>query len=900
MNFKLNFAKVNKSSKRKGKKEEESLKSTRQEKNKSDDNALKNFIAQTEIVKKFRAHRLFKMFVIVAIPIFLFSVGGITAYSYLHSEQKTYPKGDATFSSFASNIGNFEYSSEQYSYSDYALPLPKLPDNYDTAKNFIGKNWQREQMILILRNGFVEIPYEDGMNTMGTMYAELLGSEMPLIATRDAILAYAYSSIGEVKAHADSEINTRFKAFLSELGEEALKRSRNGETEIKKAYRENAINYFAALRILFPEAQVPREIRDEIKDVCDTFEKGDSRVDDDLLFSAMNCLRKKYARNDENSLRMRILSAGLMKQPKNVDEFQILSSYFSFFYGSGNFFDIKIADEAVSSTVGYGAKDVEVTSEEVILKFNELLAEKNEELDLGSIDILKTAEDLGIQKACELNGNVDGPCKEDEAELMPDTKIYDDSIRWFSKAVVSTAGVSTYNFLKSSDWDKKEASIALWSSYFNDLEKISDKESPSSLEIPDERGIYLDPNPLLYSRLAYGTELISSGLEDLDLLDEEDKSRLSDVADDLEQLSALSKKVLSGESMTDSGKEAIRDLIEKMAVTLSSRYVDAESRISFYAVHDEEGRLLLAAGPTISYIPEFNKKEMTAGGSTELTAHEGEQPDANKETTGKISPERISAINSFLDWLPIVVSNDNFDEPYSWAVVPQAVGTVRIPVLMYHQITPSPTTTAVRRLYVKPESFEEQLAYLAAMNYRALTPQEFYDQLAAGVNPSQKSVMLTFDDSVSNHYTNAFPLLQKYGFVGVFYVVSHRSGITAAQLKEMSDAGMIIDSHSETHRDFLQIDDAALWEEIGGSKTALEAVTGKTIVSICYPGCTVDDRGINIVASSGYKLGFSCGRSIDHTFNNRYVLSRIHVYEEMDNFQQIFSGIWGIPASYYQ
>jgi peptidoglycan/xylan/chitin deacetylase (PgdA/CDA1 family) len=194
---------------------------------------------------------------------------------------------------------------------------------------------------------------------------------------------------------------------------------------------------------------------------------------------------------------------------------------------------------------------------------------------------------------------------------------------------------------------------------------------------------------------------------------------------------------------------------------------------------------------------------------------------------------------------------------------------------------------------------DAQMAYLANKGYRSITPQEFYDQLATGQNPKQKLVMITFDDGGADNYTYAFPILKKYGMIGVFYVPSSRHGMTNAQLKEMSDAGMVIDPHGKTHMMLAKVTDSAvLASEIGDSKIALEHLTGKKVVSFCYPGCEYNGTVISTLKSDGYKLAFSCGKSIDHKISGSYVLSRMHVYNDMNNFKSILSGVWYYPAPY--
>lgn len=239
------------------------------------------------------------------------------------------------------------------------------------------------------------------------------------------------------------------------------------------------------------------------------------------------------------------------------------------------------------------------------------------------------------------------------------------------------------------------------------------------------------------------------------------------------------------------------------------------------------------------------------------------------------------------------IDNENFSKDYDFTPTAQSNRSVRIPVLMYHQIeNPPPNSSSfVQGLYVSPDIFEKQIAYLTKKNYKTIDSKEFSDILSSGQNPTQKTIMLTFDDSTSSHYTAAYPILKKYGQKGVFFVPSSRTSVTYDQLKEMSDNGMDIESHSSNHPDLTKVDSSSLIQQIAGSKSSLQHATGKTVYSIAYPGCGYNGTVTSIVASSGYSLGFSCGRSIDHYYTNRFTLSRVHIFNNMDSFVKILSGI---------
>lgn len=239
------------------------------------------------------------------------------------------------------------------------------------------------------------------------------------------------------------------------------------------------------------------------------------------------------------------------------------------------------------------------------------------------------------------------------------------------------------------------------------------------------------------------------------------------------------------------------------------------------------------------------------------------------------------------------INDNNFEEMYDIPPLVQSRNSVRVPILMYHHIDKMPNSNSpfVTGLYVTPEIFEEQLAYLVKKNYKSLTSQELYNLLVSGKNPSQKSVMITFDDSTKGQYTNAYPLLKKYGLVGIYYVITQRTSITYNQLREMVNNGMIIDSHSATHPDLAKESSSSrLYSEIVGSRYTLKSVTNQPVISIAYPGCVADSQAYSYVSQAGYLIGGSCGRSIDHYLSKRYSLSRVHVFNSLDNLKNILSG----------
>jgi peptidoglycan/xylan/chitin deacetylase (PgdA/CDA1 family) len=250
--------------------------------------------------------------------------------------------------------------------------------------------------------------------------------------------------------------------------------------------------------------------------------------------------------------------------------------------------------------------------------------------------------------------------------------------------------------------------------------------------------------------------------------------------------------------------------------------------------------------------------------------------------------------NQIISALNFEINDNNFNEDYDVTPSAQSKGTVRVPIFMYHQITqiPAGQSKFVSGLYVDPLDFEKQMAYLVKKNYKTISAQEYSNILKTGKNPTQKTVMLTFDDGVINQYTNAYPILKKYGLTGVFYIISQRSAINQAQTKEMSDNGMDIGSHSAHHPDLMKVSDPSqLSAEIISSKYALQNATGKPVYSFAYPGCGYNSTTLSYVGSAGYSIAVSCGSTIDNYPAHAFTLSRVHAFGDMGSFKNLLSGV---------
>ena len=94
---------------------------------------------------------------------------------------------------------------------------------------------------------------------------------------------------------------------------------------------------------------------------------------------------------------------------------------------------------------------------------------------------------------------------------------------------------------------------------------------------------------------------------------------------------------------------------------------------------------------------------------------------------------------------------------------------------------------------MEPEKFEEQMKLLFDWDYTPVTIDTLLRAITEGAELPPRPVIITFDDGHLDNYTTAFPIMQKFGFTGVLYIVGNYMGtdgyMTAAQIREMVMAG---------------------------------------------------------------------------------------------------------------
>jgi peptidoglycan/xylan/chitin deacetylase (PgdA/CDA1 family) len=219
---------------------------------------------------------------------------------------------------------------------------------------------------------------------------------------------------------------------------------------------------------------------------------------------------------------------------------------------------------------------------------------------------------------------------------------------------------------------------------------------------------------------------------------------------------------------------------------------------------------------------------------------------------------------------------------------------VRVPILMYHHVGYPPAGADSLRfdLSVTPKDFREQLRYLKQQGYEAITLNDLALFLTVGKPLPAKPIILTFDDGYSDAYTHAFRLLQRFGFVGTFFLVSapidaqNPDFLSWDQVKEMHDAGMKFEPHSYDHPDMRNRGFQFVVFQILAPKEAIEARTGETCRFFAYPSGRYDQFVIDVLRSAQFWGGVLTEQGATHTTDGLFTLQRVRVHggDDLDAF----------------
>ncbi len=224
------------------------------------------------------------------------------------------------------------------------------------------------------------------------------------------------------------------------------------------------------------------------------------------------------------------------------------------------------------------------------------------------------------------------------------------------------------------------------------------------------------------------------------------------------------------------------------------------------------------------------------------------------------------------------------------ASLSQMLSKPEVPILCYHRIRTilASDGSNMKTYSVTPAAFAEQMKTLSDNGYHTILPDQLNDYLVHDGKLPSKPVMITFDDTREEQFSIGAAEMKKYGFKGVFFIMTisiNRPGyMTKEQIKNLSTDGNAIGAHSWDHHMVTKYvgDD---WNiQLRKPKKKLEEIIGKPVNYFAYPDGIWNSAAIPEIKKSGYQLAFILSTKRDSTAP-LYTLRRI-----------IVAGTWSVSG----
>jgi peptidoglycan/xylan/chitin deacetylase (PgdA/CDA1 family) len=212
---------------------------------------------------------------------------------------------------------------------------------------------------------------------------------------------------------------------------------------------------------------------------------------------------------------------------------------------------------------------------------------------------------------------------------------------------------------------------------------------------------------------------------------------------------------------------------------------------------------------------------------------------------------------------------------------------------MYHEVSPRPDPR-FRRYTVTVREFTWQMRWLAALGYQAIDIDDLVRARLGHGSLPRRPVLITFDDGFQGCVDHAVPVLRRYEFTAVFYLVTGLMGETSRWMlpelglelslmswetaRALAAEGFQCGAHTVTHPRLASLDPARCRAELVESRTRLEDELGRPAVHLAYPFGSYDPGVQGIAAEAGYVTACSTRPGVSQVDDDLLALHRVTVY----------------------
>ena len=218
-----------------------------------------------------------------------------------------------------------------------------------------------------------------------------------------------------------------------------------------------------------------------------------------------------------------------------------------------------------------------------------------------------------------------------------------------------------------------------------------------------------------------------------------------------------------------------------------------------------------------------------------------------------------------------VVNNTDSNSMKPPADIATILSKKEVPVLCYHHIREPKAgqSESMKSYSVSPAQFAEQMKALKDSGYETILPDQLYDHLVYDATLPPKPVMLTFDDTDEEQFSIGENEMQKYGFKGVYFImtisINRPRYMSKEQLRELADKGNAVEAHTWDHHMVTKYKGADWDTQLVKPTKQIETITGRPVKYFAYPFGLWNQAAIPELKSRGYKMAFILSTKRDST-----------------------------------
>ncbi len=234
----------------------------------------------------------------------------------------------------------------------------------------------------------------------------------------------------------------------------------------------------------------------------------------------------------------------------------------------------------------------------------------------------------------------------------------------------------------------------------------------------------------------------------------------------------------------------------------------------------------------------------------------------------------ISACNTSVDTNNKNAELKNNSDTVSNQIIldlPAMLAKKEVPVLCYHHIRnfSAGESASMKSYSVTPAAFAEQMKTLHDSGYHTILPEQLYNYLVHDAALPAKPVMLTFDDTDKEQFTLGATEMNKYGFKGVFFLmtiaIDKKRYMSKEELKELADSAHAVEAHTWDHHMVTKYKGGDWDTQFVRPKKKIEEITGKPVNYFAYPFGLWNKEAIPELKKAGYKMAFILSTKRDST-----------------------------------